>query len=541
MLNAAATETTTLTSKADAQLLNIYVWYRLILSGLLLLLQLMSVEHPLLGQEDPQQFHSLAEIYLIANILCVLGNKDSIAPQPVRSLCFILIDVIVLTLFIHTSGGITSNLPVLLVVTTAAGNILLRGRLGIFISAVATIGLLYEETSQILLHGLSWHELNATALLCLSFFGIAFLSQALTSRLRQSEALALAQERQLSQMRQLSTAIIQRMRTGMLAVNQEQQILLANDAASRLLGLDSPIQLQQLTPHFAPKLSQYLAQWMRARTFRPEPFQNRPGSPEISSTFSTLDLPDPLGGNLTLIYLEDHSQLRQQAQQLKLASLGRFTASIAHELRNPLAAISHAGQLLEESAGLTQEDQRLLQILNQHVRRMNRIIENILQLSRRQKSRAEHLNLHHWLLAFIKELQQQYAEPLEIQHTLPATDLWIRFDPEQLYQVIFNLCSNGLRYSRRCGSNRLWIETGVLESDQPYLQLTDAGPGIDEEQSMRLFEPFYTTEPQGTGLGLYIARELCQANLARLDYMPDLRGCSFRITFAHPDRISLST
>ncbi len=533
-----ATRTLPNSRDADQQLLTIYAGYRVLLAGLLLFLQQLDLSHPVLGQFNPQSFHQLATFYLGITLLSVVLNRDTIASRTVRSLIIVLTDIIVLTLFIHSSGGVASNLPILLVVTTAAGNLLLRGRLGLLISALATLGLLYQQLHLILDNGISWQALYSTALLGLGFFAIALILQSISSRIRQSDDLARLQQQRILHMQQLSMGIIEHMHTGMLVLNHHRSVIIANVAALRLLHREAMVAPGVALASLSQQLDQDLLSWLREPDFRPVHFQNQPDAPLLRASFSKL--PNPAEQeDIYLIFIEDQGRLIQQAQQLKLASLGRFTAGMAHELRNPLAAINHASQLLAESSLSEDSDHRLVQMITRHAQRMNRIIENILQLSRRQASSAERFDLISWLDDFFREYIRQDPQPVDLDMQHKQSPLWIRFDREQLYQVVYNLTQNGLRYSRRLGNNALSLSTGTIEHGKPFLMLTDHGPGITPDQQKHLFEPFHTTEPQGTGLGLYLARELCQSNQARLDWIAQPSGCSFRITFAHPDRIEV--
>ena len=228
--------------------------------------------------------------------------------------------------------------------------------------------------------------------------------------------------------------------------------------------------------------------------------------------------------------------MTQKAQQLKLASLGRLTASIAHEIRNPLGAISHASQLLIESETIIGADKRLLTIIEQHCIRVNSIVEKVLQLSRRQKSSPQLIPLLSWLQDFITEyLSASTHKQIILQST---ADVSIRFDPDQLYQVVNNMVTNGLYYSRKNNNDTVRIIIGIDDINSlPYIEVYDFGPGVALEQQKNLFEPFYTTEKTGTGLGLYLSRELCEANQAHLDYLPQEQGACFRVTFSHPNRL----
>ncbi len=523
---------------ADQQLLSIYIGYRILLAGLLLFLQQLNISHPILGQFNPQSFHQLATFYMGVTLLSVALNQDRLASRTVRSLIIVLTDIIILTLFIQSSGGVASNLPILLVVTTAAGNLLLRGRLGLMISALATLGLLYQQLHLILDHGISWQALNSTALLGLGFFAIALILQSISARIRESETLATHQQQRIQHMHQLSLGIIEHMHTGMIVLDHNLSTLLANASAQRLLHQDVALSPGTPLAELSRQLDQDLKNWLKDPNFRSGPFQNQPDAPLIRASYSKLPNPSD-HENIYLIFIEDQGRLIQQAQQLKLASLGRFTAGMAHELRNPLATINHASQLLAESSLIEDTDLRLVQMITRQAQRMNRMIENILQLSRRQASSAERFELISWLEDFFREYIRQDPQPVDLEQQHVQSALWIRFDREQLYQVVYNLTQNGLRYSRRLGNNRFSLSTGVIEHGRPFLMLTDHGPGVSPEQQKHLFEPFHTTEPQGTGLGLYLARELCQSNQARLDWIAQTPGCTFRITFAHPDRIEV--
>jgi two-component system, NtrC family, sensor histidine kinase PilS len=238
-----------------------------------------------------------------------------------------------------------------------------------------------------------------------------------------------------------------------------------------------------------------------------------------------------------------------------LASLGRLTASIAHEIRNPLGAISHASQLLGEAENLGASDRRLLEIINNHSKRVNQIIENILQLSRRRPAAPEPVNLRQWLPQFIADYKTSKSNGNQLnialqEHGLLAhknrheyddtqeQQLAAKFDLSQLQQVLTNLCDNGLRYgSAQPGRPDLRIEIGLDSHQQPYIRVVDYGPGISDENRKHLFEPFFTTENTGSGLGLYICKELCEANQALIGYERTAQQEScFHIQLAHPDK-----
>jgi two-component system sensor histidine kinase PilS (NtrC family) len=227
--------------------------------------------------------------------------------------------------------------------------------------------------------------------------------------------------------------------------------------------------------------------------------------------------------------------MAQQAQQMKLASLGQLTASIAHEIRNPLGAISHAEQLLAEATNESPENKRLLEIIHTNTLRVNNIIENVLQLGRRDHSVPEQISLEDWLANFSAEfIHSQGCKPDDINISIEPPDTSIFMDATHLHQVLWNLCQNGLRYSIDIPNQaRLKINVSVASnSSNPVIDVFDNGPGIDASIMEHIFEPFFTTGSSGSGLGLYISSELCACNNSRLSYLNVPTGGScFRLEF----------
>jgi two-component system, NtrC family, sensor histidine kinase PilS len=232
----------------------------------------------------------------------------------------------------------------------------------------------------------------------------------------------------------------------------------------------------------------------------------------------------------TVIFIEDWSRVRAHARQLKLASLGRLTANIAHEIRNPLSAISHASQLLQEEENSDPASRRLLQIINDNTLRLDHMVQDILQLSRRDKAHQEIVYLGVFLQEFHDQLcQVEKIDPDQFILELAPDDMPVMFDRRHLHQVLWNLCRNGWRHCRKqSGSLMLRLRAGARISEAE-IEISDDGPGVSEEARSHLFEPFFTTDTNGTGLGLYVARELCEANGAGLDYVESRSGARFGI------------
>ncbi len=516
------------------RILRLYHFYRLTIGLALILMISSNLDEQLLDVVHIELFRTGSWVYLILNIfIAVLVQK----PKHLMQLFSLaLVDVIFLSALFYAAGGTPSGIGNLLVVAVAIANILLRGRVGLLIAAVAAMALIYLTFYLSLSRPAAAAQyVQAGALGALCFAGALFI-QGITRRLQVSENLAEQRAADVANLEELNAQILQRMRTGILVLDTQHRVLLANQGATQLLGRGE-LTGKIIDPH-SPELVKRLQQWLHNPTLRPDSLQAQVDGPVLQPSFISLQRGDQ---QHTLVFLDDISQIAQQAQQLKLASLGRLTAGIAHEIRNPLGAISHAAQLLQESEDLHGPDQRLAQIIQDHSKRMNLVIENVLQLSRRRQAEPQLLDLKYWLHRFASEFRSSAPADRQIHLETQGGSLQTRMDPHQLTQVLTNLLQNGLRYSAKQHKiGQVWLRLFRDEnSDLPVLEILDDGPGVPPEQEQHIFEPFYTTENKGTGLGLYISRELCQGNQARLDYKPREGGGScFRITFAHPRKLS---
>ncbi len=505
--------------------------YRLTLAGLFLTIILVDVSPSLLGRHNAALFFIVSLVYVGISVMNSFMIRWRRPPFLYQVYFQIFVDIIVLVLLMHASGGLASGLGILLIVAVAGGSLLLARRSAILLAAVATVLLLLEQTYIIIYSENLDVSYTQAGLLGAILFATAAMAQFLARRVRESESLAAQRGVDLANMEQLTEYIIQRMQTGIVVVDRKERVRFINESASYLLGSTSATHTQTLAT-LAPELANHLHTWQEDSGSAQQIFRPTSTAANLIPRFASLGQTRSAG---TLIFLEDIAAMTQQAQQLKLASLGRLTASIAHEIRNPLGAISHAGQLLAESKQLGKSELRMTQIIAENSKRVNTIIENVLNLSRRQQSEPEEVKLSDWLNHFVDEFcQTKQLVSSTIRFSVKPDSIIVRFDPNQLYQVLWNLCQNGLRYSRP-GKNEylLSIEGGITtDAPTPFLDVIDYGPGIEPEFAETVFEPFFTTDAKGTGLGLYIARELCEANQARLNYLShSAGGCCFRITF----------
>ncbi|MEW5757059.1 MAG: ATP-binding protein [Pseudomonadota bacterium] len=506
--------------------------FRLCLAATLLASSLLAKDAFIATAHNPALFHYASLAFLLFSVISIGAIRWQRPAFTLQIYLYAFVDIIAITLLTHAMGDFGSGLGMLLVITIAGTALLAPERGSKMIAAIATIAILGENAFTHLAEGIT-PNYTQSGIMGATFFATALLTNVLSRRLHESEQLAEQRGIDLANMAQLNEHVIQLLQSGVIVVDKQRNIRLINHAAARLLGLPHNISRSRLE-EAAPELFLPYQEWIRQRDQPRQSVHLSESRMDVLPRFSALG-DDPGAG--TLILLEDSSELAQQAQQLKLASLGQLTASIAHEVRNPLGAISHAAQLLEESPDLHLQDKRLIEIIGKHSQRVNRIIENVLQLSRRDTFHPTAIALKPWLDDFITELSESNRiDRGEIALHDKARNPTILMDNSQLHQVLWNLCQNGLRHSRDYpGSPKLELVIGSSDdTDRPYLDVIDHGPGIRPEVAEHIFEPFYTTESGGTGLGLYIARELCECNRARLEYLPVAEGGScFRITFSH--------
>ena len=526
-------------------------FFRLILAALLLAAATLDEQNRLFGKQNPQLFSWMALGYLALALLAIAGTYWRQPRLTVQAHLQMVVDLVTLTVMINASGGITSSLNSLLITAVAASSILLPLSSALLAAALGfmllTASWLLDQwhTVQVLARAERgpadwpnlWNRLNDAnddlvrlGVLGAALFIAAGLTYALAERARRGEALACQRTLELLEAAELSQGIIRHLQNGVVLVNPTGQVQLLNETAQEWLDCPQTVPglpLEALSPPLARRLRDWLDDNLEHPAFRPAEHR-----PELIPRFTRLS-----GRQATsvLILLEDSQQATERLQQLKLAALGRLTAGIAHEIRNPLAAIGHAAQLLQESTGPSPNDQRLAQIVHDNVKRANRIIGDVLDLARRDQLKPERLVLGAWLENFRQEFLrgQDWPTPEWRQSVEPA-ELAVMFDPHQLWQVLWNLCANACQHGSRVGETpqiELWagLDDGRA---RPFLDVRDTGAGVAADNVAKLFEPFFTTRTKGTGLGLYLARELCEANRAQLQYRPPPEGGGcFRITF----------
>jgi two-component system sensor histidine kinase PilS (NtrC family) len=443
-------------------------------------------------------------------------------------------DILAAILLVHALPGASAGISMTLMFSISAAAMMLPLSGGMLLAIVASIATVAEFGWRELEGAESTRTLAELAMFITSYLALAWISYQIGNRARRNQQLAERRGAEVANLFEINELIIRRMRTGVLVVDGGGRIALANEAATALLGEagDGLAGGQARLGQVAPELARRLQRWRNGGCEEELPLHLANGQAEVQPRFARL-LAD---SDQTLLFLDDTSVVSRRAESLTLSTLGRFSASLAHEIRNPLAAINYATQLLEESSDLGDADRRLLQIIHQQCQRTNGIVESVLALARRERASPENLDLASFVRRFVLEYRQTLStETDNVESIIRESSVPALMDPRHLHQVLTALVHNALKYGR-AGDEPAQVRIRVASAGRHALiDVIDRGPGIPEAVATQLFRPFYTTSEHGTGLGLYIAQELCRASQARLEYIPiPTRGACFRIVMPAP-------
>jgi two-component system sensor histidine kinase PilS (NtrC family) len=494
--------------------------YRIVIALVFLVATYFEVEPVNFGAHDLRLFRAVCIGYLALGIALQFVMRSVRERFNLQLSVHALLDVITIPLLMYASGGMRSGLGVMLLISLTGAGLVAPLRLNFLYAALAVIAVLLEESYWVLALDLPLASVVPAGLLSMGYFATAGATGWLAQRLAANERLARERGRALSNQMRVNQLVIADMQDGVLVLDRQGRVVEHNPQAMRLLGMDALRGLALAA--VLPGLAERWRAWRDAG-----------GRPAVSVDLGARGkevrarlLDTGTEDRFTVVFVEDMTRSREQAQQLKLAALGRLTANIAHEIRNPLSAISHASELLAEERR-DQDRSRLTRIIHDNTLRLERLVADVMQLNRRDRVAAERIALNAWLRAFVQEFNANEAVAAGRIVLEPSRDAWVEFDREHLRQVLWNLLRNAVRHARAdAGSVRLAV--GAF-GDQVELNVIDNGPGVPESVQGQLFEPFFTTDSKGTGLGLYLARELSAANRAQLEYVDDVSGGHFRV------------
>jgi len=513
--------------------------YRLLLPPVLFTVHLFTRPTPSVGGSNPQLFVLLCGVYWILGGLLAFGGRSHWPSRRVLVLSHTLLDSAAVAILLYCSGGAGSGLGILLVIPVGAMALLAEGRTAFANAAIAALAILVQQAFSVAFGNAPSTDYPLAGMQGAVVFLVALMAWPVSARLRESEALVRRAALDLANLAQVSQYIVQHLRESILVVDPEDYIRLINESAAQVLGEAQAVP-GALLGEVSPRLLYLLSTWRANDLLDPsddsQTMLAADGARMIRPHFAPLGDTNP---SPVIVFLEDTGEIAAKVQQTKLAALGRLSASIAHEIRNPVGAMSHAAQLLAESPELCADDRRLTQIMQVNAGRISAIIENVLQLSRREAPRPEQLTLGAWVRRFRDEFCATVQLPRQQLLIDPADDVQVRIDGSQLHQIVWNLCQNAITHALHGASDgSIHLRYGRLGGvGRPFLQVADTGPGIPTVDTERIFEPFFTRAQRGTGLGLFLARELAAANGATLLYEPrDGGGSIFRIVFADPSR-----
>ncbi len=485
----------------------------------------------LVGAAAPVLATPVLLAYSMAAVAMFVTAKMRVPSPNVHLTTQVLVDVIGLTLLMHASGGARSGIGLLLLVTLAAAGLVSRGRMAFFHAALAALAVLGEQLLQFWQFDAQAGDFVPAGLLAGSFFVTAALGYTLAKYATGVEKIAEARGVDLANMAEINQLVIRDMQDGFVVVDEQGIIRQHNEQSEEMIaGLKGAV--NQQIRDAAPQLAGLLAQWRKNHSRIFPMVRDATTQTDYQVRFVAVGDKDP---SPTVVFIEDAGRIRSQAQQMKLVALGRLTASIAHEIRNPLSSINHAAELLQEDEHRLPADARLLTIIQENSRRLDRMVQEVLNLNRRDRAHPEAIDARVYLEQFILDFLAN-EKVLDDVITLDiTTSRRIIFDRSHLDQILWNLIRNAYRHSRKTSGSVSVRLADTSVSNMARLTVLDDGPGVSTEALTHLFEPFFTTVTSGTGLGLYIARELAEVNGARIEYIAErkpaaARGAEFCIT-----------
>lgn len=497
--------------------------------GVLLLGTALFLDLRAVGIGAPDAFVTAAGLYFAYGIL-TFGwvQRDSMGlPLPALLLSLLVGDVAFIALLMYAGGNAGGPLSILLFPQLAASGWLMRSQIAFFHAALASSVLIALDSWRLIDGLISPTQILQTGLVGFGYFATVGVALALGTYTKASEDLAAQRGIDVANLEQVNRLIIQDMQDGVLVVDLNGVVRGHNAQVTRLLGGFGRMRGGMRLAEFSSTLHDYWRRWQ-------EDFAEPLPAFKVESTQRLLRvrlvrIGSGLNGG-TLIYLEDLGRAQSEAQQIKLAAMGRLTASIAHEVRNPLSAINQAAQLLEEDGSVAPEGQRLLTMIRTNAKRIDRIVGEVLQLNRRDRQQPEIIPLGEFLHSLVEEIvQAEGIAPGGVSIQCPP-ELVVIFDRGHLNQIVWNLVRNAWQHCQKKDASIRVVGRPGYMGDAVICELSDDGPGIPAELRGQIFEPFFTTRPGGTGLGLYIARELADANGAALELLPKGPGANFRIT-----------
>lgn len=488
-----------------------------------------------LGTVNPNLFFSAAVTLTFSSFAYFAWTNASRETFNLLTFFQFLIDILCVTAVIHSSGGMTSSINMLLLINVAAGSVVMRYQYGVTLALIAIFLLTGEHFYSILEHDQK-QNFQRLAIICAAILTTSLLISAIANRARIAEAKADRQNESILALSAINNALVQDLDIGILVVDRAGRIETSNAASLDLLGHEDPSSASKLE-HIHSDLAHRYKLWLQGKSESIVQVYNK-----INGDAIHLEL-ERFGkkGSLTKITINSRKEIQEKAHQMTLAAMGRMATGIAHEVRNPLMTISSASELLASKRYASKNDVRAIKMISDNCERINNLIEEILNVGRNSETHAEDIDLLKWLKSFLYDYCSYGNIPLS-SIKLYCQPLIVRFSIQHLHQVATNLCDNAFRYGDPSEEQPLQVVAREYKN-RYVIDFVSPGEKIRDDLVEKIFEPFFSTGKKqgGTGLGLYLCREICALNMAKLSYVQTYtdRNC-FRITIQRSSNHELS-
>jgi two-component system sensor histidine kinase PilS (NtrC family) len=459
----------------------------------------------------------------------------------------VLSDLAMVTLIVHVTGGIDSSLNFLYPLVIVVACMLLPRFWGYLSAALAFIlfGTILELDYYLVIpsYAITHPKLKALQVVIFvnlfAYFAIAYLAGLLMDKLRQVDVQLKDASGALENLQALHENIVQSMSGGVITTGLDGRITLVNRAAQQLLEIPeaelrgrSVAQLfQDPLPHFGFARSDAEVRFVSGNGYR-KTFRVMVSALNVNAR-----------GDLGFVYsFDDLTEIRRLEREVRmqdrLAAVGRLAAAIAHEIRNPLTSIAGSVSMLSDAPALNAEERHLLQIVIRESDRLNNIITDFLAYSRGKQYRFERVNLVPLLEDTLTLLEHRLAAEsggITLARNFAESEAWVLADGDKLKQVFWNFSENAVRAMKDKGGSL--TVTLTERSGDWEMSFTDTGPGINSQQTEKIFEPFQSNFEGGTGLGLAIVYQIVQAHEGKVWARSEVgKGTSFVLRLRRLDR-----
>lgn len=428
-----------------------------------------------------------------------------------------LVDVLCLGALNFAIGHISMHIGMLFVVTVFVLNLAQTKKAGVVLTLASIISVVYLPFIDSVFSTDTNNTLLNSIVLTVMFVVVAVLANLMVVPFRKLLAFSKEKACELEQLKEATYRLIGEIDTGYLVVNEKHEVVLTNKAAQDALQVENSIGLNlgvidaTLSHRIKEQISLYGDKFSFIHAF---------SNGEFYVYYRNFGLDQ----NVSLLTIESMQKMNEKLHQLKLIELGQLSASIAHEIRNPLSTIVQAIGLIEGSS--KEKVERYCQIVKKQCGRIDGIIKSTLDMAHNHKFNPSSVELRGFLEQLVSEDLMDISSKIKV-----IGDLQIKviFDEGHLKQVLTNLIRNAVRHNNEQVSP--FVELRISDDgDWVRIDVVDFGDGVSEKVLENLFSPFFTTEKSGTGLGLYLSKSLCESNQASIEYLDSKEGACFQIT-----------